>query len=124
MAVKQNKYATVEIDVDSKTKNVKPVADAHLKFNQPDEPDSVRWEIKKFPAGAKSVLIKWDVDSPFLHLGTEVAVPPVKAVIIGTGNTREEGWFKYSVIFLNARGEIVAGLDPKIFNDPEPPIEG
>jgi len=121
MAVKQNKYVTVVIDIDTKTKKIKPVADAHLKFNQPTEPDSVRWEIKRFPAGAKTVMIKWEVDSPFLHLGAEPADgKTAKAVLIGTGNTRVEGLFKYSVLFLSSTGNIVTGVDPRIINDPVP----
>jgi hypothetical protein len=119
-ARRKKKYQDVVIDLDTK-KRVTRIKDVTLLFNQPGKPDSVRWIIPEFPPGATRVAIKWEVDSPFLHLGTERPVDMQAAVLLATGNTREPGVYKYNVLFMDDDDVIVGGVDPIIKNDPTPP---
>ena len=89
-------------------------------FNNPNKPDSVRWVFNGLPEGAVSVVIKWDVESPFQNFGAECHGDG-RLVLIGTGNTGIEGLYRYSILFLDEKGQVVAGVDPEVGNDPEPP---
>jgi hypothetical protein len=85
----------------------------------PTVPDSVRWEFDNVPEGI-SVLIKWDVESPFQNFGAQ-CLGNGRLVVIGTGNTGVGGLFRYSIVFVDAENQIIAGVDPQLDNIPPPP---
>jgi hypothetical protein len=119
-----NRYYPVRIDFDGTTARCTP-DEVQLYFDDPKRPDSVRWAVGPLPKGATRLVIKWDVASPFIHLGVELPQSREEAlVLLGTGNVRETGVFHYSVMAVDEKGQILAGVDPRIRNDPWVPVSG
>ncbi len=82
-------------------------------------PDSARWKVGTTPSKAASFDIQFDAGgSPFTDSGLNLdASGPA---LIGTGNTQVKGTFKYSVVFRDDNGNVVASKDPGLINDDEP----
>jgi hypothetical protein len=90
---------------------------AQLNWDTPDKPDSVEWVFKGTLPDGVEMRIMWDVRAPF----DKVARVPGTSAILGTWNTMEQGIFEYSVVMVElATGQILAGIDPMIINDPPP----
>jgi hypothetical protein len=120
----KEKYFRVAIEFEEGTARCTP-DEAQLYYDDPGKPDSVRWAVGRMPTGATRLVVKWDVASPFIHLGVEVPQAPGESlVLLGTGNVRETGVFHYSVMAVNEEGQILAGVDPRIRNDPWEPVSG
>ncbi len=117
-----SRFFPVTIEFDGTAARCTP-DEVQLYFDDPKHPNSVRWAVGKMPKGATRLVVKWDVASPFIHLGVEVPKESESLVLLGTGNVREPGVFHYSVMAVNEEGQILAGVDPKIINDPTPPME-
>ncbi|MCP4897241.1 MAG: hypothetical protein GY906_09755 [bacterium] len=82
--------------------------------------DSVRWVFDGLPTGASSVVIKWDNESPFKNYGAECGGDG-SIVLIGTGIKSLGGAYRYSILFLDSEGQVVAGVDPTVVSEPPPP---
>jgi hypothetical protein len=91
-----------------------------INWLDPSLSDSVRWVFDGLPEGATSVVIKWDVESPFQNFGAECHGDG-SIVLIGTGNKGIGGTFRYSILFLDAKEQVVAGIDPTVVSQPPPP---
>ncbi len=81
-------------------------------------PSSVRWIVESMHPDATRVEIKWETDSPFLHMGAEIQNG--KLCLLGTGNRAVKGLFKYMILFLDGGDQVLAALDPGVRNEPEP----
>ncbi len=114
-----NKYAKVVVGGERSSIEVTPDPVTVYWLDATKE-DSIRWEFNTpLPGGAKSVVIKWDVESPFQNFGAEC--DNGRLVLIATGNTGIGGLFRYSILFLDEKGQVVAGVDPGVHNDPVHP---
>lgn len=98
-------YDNGKIDVD-------PIK-AHIYWEDSELPDTVNWIVKGCPKGLK-VKIAWDLMAPFL-LVEEI---DRGSRVIGRVNTQENGVYEYSVLFVDDKGQITAGCDPEIINEP------
>lgn len=114
-------FETFVVFRDPKTGKVlcEPLA-VTLKPNDPEGSDSVRWEVAGLAEGER-VVVKWEVASPFLNLEAIPSKEPGSVTLAGSGNTCEGGVFKFGVYFVDGNGHAV-GMDPKIINDPTPPM--
>ena len=117
----QRGFETFRVYRDPKTgKVVCDPLEVTLKPNDPNAADSVRWEVAGLGEGER-VVVKWEVASPFLNLEAIPGKEPDAVTLVGSGNTCEAGVFKFGVYFVDEHGHAV-GMDPKVFNDPTPPI--
>jgi len=82
-------------------------------------PDSARWRAGSSPSAAASFEIEFEGgSSPFRDSGLDLdASGPA---LIGTGNTKVRGSFKYSVVFRDADGKELARKDPRLDNTDQP----
>lgn len=111
-----------DVKVDSRGREVgcDPMT-ANVYYAAEKEPDSVRWRFGSVPEGASRVEIRWDGGSPFGSMGLEL--DDERPVLVGTGNFGVDGVYKYTILFFDG-DQVIAGLDPKIVNGPEPPGGG
>ncbi len=117
MAVTQ-KYVDVTITYDAQTGKI-AVSPDPAQLYWVTGPDSARWRVGSTPSKAGSFDIHFDAGgSPFTDSGLNLdASGPA---LIGTGNTQVKGTFKYSVVFRDANGNVVASEDPRLDNDDQP----
>ncbi len=94
--------------------------EAKLYYDHEKGPHEVTWELVKTSISAQEYRLKiaWEYDAPF----SLVANPKgEKGKVDGTGNTRRRGNYGYSVLLVDENDQVVAGVDPRILNDPFPP---
>ncbi len=107
------RFETVTISfADDVTSVDKPVV--QLYYDSPDGPDSVRWKVASKPQGTAKVKILWDTCGPFGQ------VRDADGDIDGTGNLKKQGSYRYAVLFVDAKGQVLGGVDPLVDNQPEP----
>jgi len=83
-------------------------------------PDSARWRAGSSPSMAASFDIEFERgNSPFRDSG--LTLDASGPALIGTGNTQVKGTFKYSVVFRDADGKVLAQVDPGLQNGDTPP---
>jgi hypothetical protein len=117
------KYETVTVSGAGKPGEISVSPEtATISWLDPAVPDSVRWVFDNVPEGI-SVLIKWDVESPFQNFGAH-CLGDGRLEVIGTGNKGVGGLYRYSVLFVDGKQQIVAGVDPELENLPPPPYGG
>ncbi|MCD4750354.1 MAG: hypothetical protein K8R59_13365 [Thermoanaerobaculales bacterium] len=79
-----------------------------------DSTAKVQWEISGRSSG-HTVRIMWAIDGPF---------PEIEKInedkFVARGNTRVPGVYKYAVLFVDENGQVKAGVDPDIINEPIP----
>lgn len=112
------KFTDVTIDYANGKVTCDPM-EARVYYAFAPGPDSVRWTVETFPQGADRVELRWEVEAPFRDFGMKLHQG--KVVLLGTGNRGKEGSYKYTILFLDDAGNVLAGLDPMILNDPLPP---
>jgi hypothetical protein len=106
-------FETVTISfADGVTSVDKPVV--RLYYDSPDGPDSIRWKVASKPQATARVKILWDTAGPFGQ------VRNANGDIDGTGNLKKQGSYHYAVLFVDAKGQVLGGVDPDIINDPRP----
>lgn len=97
---------------------------ATVYYDHAEGPSSVRWIVEKAPTGATGMRINWENGSPFVNFGVEASSESggteAFAILVGSGLAREEAVFKYSILFLDADGKVIAGVDPAIVDSPRP----
>lgn len=91
---------------------------AEVYYRHPKGPSCVRWVVESMPRAAKRVEVKWETESPFLHMGAEIRNK--KLCLLGTGNRGKQGLYKYMVLFLDEDDNVVAAIDPGVRDEPEP----
>lgn len=115
------KFADVTVSWNPKTKKIEVNPETvQVYHNHPPGPSCVRWIVESMPRKAKRVEIKWDAESPLLHMGAQVCTK--KFCLVATGNRCKEGMYKYSVSFLDEKDEVIATKDPWVKDDPKPPV--
>ena len=108
------KFAEVSVVWSEDGVTVDPV---EVKLCYDSEPSSVRWKISGPRPAATKPRIMWEDGSPFDQVGLSSATD---GEIHGTQNRRRQGTYKYAVLFVDKDGQVKAGVDPSIINDPLP----
>ncbi len=115
------KFADVTVKWNSQKKRVEVFPETvQVYHNHPPGPKWVKWIVESMPRKATRIEIKWDTESPLLHMGAQVCNK--KFCLVATGNRCREGMFKYSISFLDDQDEVIAIADPWVKDDPKPPI--
>jgi hypothetical protein len=81
-------------------------------------PHSVVWIIDSAPADAVGVMIRWQGESPF----DDLCMSLDGKLMMASANRMKKGYYKYSILFFDKEQNIIAKLDPGIFNEPDPPV--
>lgn len=81
-------------------------------------PNSVVWIIESAPAAAVGVMIRWQGESPFDDLSMSLD----GKLLMASANRMKRGHYKYSILFFDQEQNIIATLDPGVFNEPDPPV--
>ncbi len=117
MAVTQ-KYVDITITYNAQT-GVVDVSPDTAQLYWLAGPDSARWRVgpTSSPAGSFDIEFQGG-NSPFSASGLNL--DSGGPALIGTGNTRVKGTFKYSVVFRDAAGKELAHKDPSVVNDDQP----
>ena len=116
------KYVNVEVEfADSRV--IKAVPDVKVYRFDPTGADSIRWIVKGVPKGY-SVVVKWDIESPFQNFGAESSVDPETVVLKATGLKGIGGFFRYSILLVDGQENVIAGVDPGVSDVPWPPHGG
>ena len=79
-------------------------------------PSEINWIVKNCPDDLH-VKIAWDLYGPFEFIEEVVK----GSRVIGRVNNEYRGVFNYSVLFVNEKGQIVDGCDPRVWNGTNPP---
>ncbi len=116
----------VTVKWDGKTVQVTPDGPTQLFYDYPKGPHEVAWKLSASPKPPQAptresyrLKIAWEYDAPFSRVA-----PPAEGVtdeVHATGNTRREGEYGYSVLIVDEKDQVVAGVDPRIANNPKPP---
>lgn len=111
--MESTKFETVTVSYEDGVTSVdKPVV--RLYYDSPDGPDSVRWKVASKPQGTARTEILWDTCGPFGQVTNR------SGDIDGTGNLKKQGIYHYAVLFVDAKGQVLGGVDPDLENHPEP----
>jgi hypothetical protein len=89
-----------------------------LYYDHPGGPHSVRWRVASRPEGTARIKVLWEREVPFGHVRRR------RGEVHGTANRGRRGSFRYAVLFVDARGQVLAGVDPVIRNEPRPRLAG
>jgi hypothetical protein len=112
------KYVDITITYDPRTGKI-TVSPDPAQLYWVTGPDSARWRVGTTPSTAASFDIQFGTgSSPFTSSGLNLG--PSAPALIGTGNTQVKGTFKYSVVFRDASGNVVASEDPRLDNTDQP----
>lgn len=114
----------VEVDVTFDGKMFAPgVPNVKVYRFDPDLVDSIKWVVSGVPKG-HSVVIKWDVESPFQNFGAEYSGVESRVILKATGLKGIGGFFRYSILLVDGAENVVAGIDPGSEVHPPPPSGG
>jgi len=109
----QKRFKDVTVTWDETGVHVDPPV-THLFYTS--GPDSVRWKIKGKRPPATRIKITWEKESPLGKISTAR-----EDEVLGTDNRHVRGSYTYAVLLVDQQGQVVAGVDPLIINEPGPP---